>query len=74
MINLSLKKLTKDSKAIFVQYGDYLGKNKRTNTTFQVIRGITKDELQVELEQGIRRLLAEKMAIEQKEGNEKKQV
>ena len=74
MINLSLKKLTKDSKAIFVQYGDYLGKNKRTNTTFQVIRGITKDELQVELEQGIRRLLAAQMGIEQKERKEKKQT
>lgn len=74
MINLSLKKLTKDSKAIFVQYGDYLGKNKRVNTTFQVIRGITKDELQAELEAGIRRLLANKMAIEQKESDAKKQA
>ena len=71
MFNTSLKKKNHDCKTIFVQWGDYKGKNKRINTHFELIYDVTKEELRDIIEDGLKALMSEKSTVEQHKLNEK---
>lgn len=65
MIKLTIGK--KDSlPAVFVQYGIYIDRKHRGETHFEVIYGLTRDEIEKAIEEGIEKALSEKKVLSEK--------